>query len=187
MENMFFHMDLLSSLFIFLVGCGVLAVVLVSAHNRWLSSDAVSRNYPVVAWLRPLSEKVGEFYRRYISFADHEELSFDRATREWVYEVAKDEEDIRGFGTSLSVPHRAVILRNAVFPMDREEAIGPPVLTIGPFCRTSLPAAVFLQHVRAELWVHFRTRGRGVVPRNSPGRLLLEYRRGRAGTPAVER
>ena len=136
MDNVFFHMDLLSSLFIFLVGCGVLAVVLVSAHNRWRSSDAVSRNYPAVAWLRPLSEKVGEFYRRYISFADHEELPFDRATREWVYEATKGEEDIRGFGTSLSVQRRAVTLRNAVFPLDREEAVEPPVLTIGPSCRT---------------------------------------------------
>ena len=96
MENSFFHMDFLSTLFIFLVGCIALLIIGVFIHDKFQSSNAVKRNYPVLAWLRPISERLGEFFRRYISFGDREAQPFSRATRKWVYDAADGKTDIQG-------------------------------------------------------------------------------------------
>ncbi|MAE51013.1 MAG: FMN-binding glutamate synthase family protein [Micavibrio sp.] len=135
MQNAFLHMDFLSTLFVFIIGCGVLFAALVFIHDKWQSSDAVKRNYPVLAWFRPISEKLGEFFRRYISFSDREELPFNRAVREWVYEAAEGKKDIRGFGTRTDFSARPYSFRSTVFPVNENEAQVPPILTIGPYCQ----------------------------------------------------
>lgn len=135
MDGDFFHMDFLSTLFIFIIGCGALFIVLVFLHDRFQSSNAIQRNYPVLAWLRPISEKLGEFFRRYISFADREAQPFSRAIREWVYEAADGEKNTRGFGTKIDFAARPYFFRNAIFPINDNEGQNPPVLIIGPYCR----------------------------------------------------
>lgn len=128
-------MDFLSTLFIFIIGCGALFILIVFIHDRFQSSNAVKRNYPVLAWFRPISEKLGEFFRRYISFGDREAQPFSRAIKEWVYEAAHGKKDTRGFGTKIDFTTRPYFFRNAVFPVNENEAEDPPVLTIGPYCK----------------------------------------------------
>tara|TARA_B100000686_G_scaffold200187_1_gene207076 strand:+ start:3896 stop:5329 length:1434 start_codon:yes stop_codon:yes gene_type:complete len=133
MTESFFHMDFLSSLFIFVMGCAALAIVVIFIHDKFQSADAVKRNYPVLAWLRPISKRLGEFYRRYISFADREAKPFSRAIREWVYEAANGDKDIRGYGTKIDFKDRRFFFKNAVFPINQDEAEDAPLLTIGPY------------------------------------------------------
>src|SRR6202795_5268332 len=53
---------------------------------------AVLRNYPVIGRLRYFFEKQGEHFRQYFFAGDRDEMPFNRATRAWVYRVAKKED-----------------------------------------------------------------------------------------------
>lgn len=136
-DNFFLSLDFLSTLFVFLLGCIALALILLFLSDRFYSKNAIRRNYPILAWLRPLTTELGEFYRRYIAFADREELPFSRAMRGWVKEAADGEKDTRGFGTKISFAERPFYFRNAAIPLNQDEAEDTPLLTIGPFCQHS--------------------------------------------------
>src|ERR1700755_3655240 len=91
------------------VGAGtLLAIVLVAVFVFWFIEDvtqkkhAVLRNYPVVGRLRYFFEKQGEYFRQYFFAGDRDEMPFNRATRAWVYRVAKKEDGsgIIGFGST---------------------------------------------------------------------------------------
>ncbi len=136
MEQAFTHMDFLATLFIFLIGCVAIALLLLFIHDKWQTHNAVKRNYPVIAWLRPLSERIGEFFRRYISYSDRKGEPFNRAIREWVYEAAEGKDDTRGFGSTRKQNSGNVfLLRSSVFPKEPEEFTDPPLLTIGSGCK----------------------------------------------------
>ena len=51
----------------------------------------VLRNYPLIGRLRYFFEKQGEYFRQYFFAGDRDEMPFNRATRGWVYRLAKDE------------------------------------------------------------------------------------------------
>jgi hypothetical protein len=53
---------------------------------------ALLRNYPVIGRLRYFFEKQGEYFRQYFFAGDRDEMPFNRATRAWVYRVAKKED-----------------------------------------------------------------------------------------------
>ncbi len=127
-------MDFLSTLFIFLAGCIALLIIGVFIHDKFQSSNAVKRNYPVLAWLRPISERLGEFFRRYISFGDREAQPFSRATRKWVYEAADGNANIQGFGTKINFRDRIYYFKNAIFPINENEAELSPSIVLGPNC-----------------------------------------------------
>ena len=84
----------------------VLAVALVSRLAFLFISDitqkkhGVLRNYPVVGHLRYFSEELGEYFRQYFFSGDREEMPFNRATRAWVYRLAKNEGGTIGFGST---------------------------------------------------------------------------------------
>ena len=61
---------------------------------------AVLRNYPVVGRLRYFFEELGEYFRQYFFAGDRDEMPFNRATRGWVYRLAKNEGGIIGFGST---------------------------------------------------------------------------------------
>ena len=85
-----------------------MAIVVFAVIVFWFIEDvtqkkhAVLRNYPVIGRLRYFFEKQGEYFRQYFFAGDREEMPFNRATRAWVYRVAKQEDGsgIIGFGST---------------------------------------------------------------------------------------
>lgn len=121
------------------VSLGVLLVLLVvGGLSYWYIQDitqkkhAILRNYPVIGHLRYFFEQLGEYFRQYFFLGDREEMPFNRATRGWVYRLAKNEGGVLGFGSTYDLHHPgALIFVNAGFPVLEEEQAPTPPLTIG--------------------------------------------------------
>ena len=75
----------------------VVGVVFTLLLIYWFLQDitqkkhTVLRNFPVIGRLRYVLEKQGEKLRQYLYAGDRDEMPFNRATRGWVYRLAKDE------------------------------------------------------------------------------------------------
>jgi len=83
------------------LGFGALA--LVGAWDFGQTRHSIRRNYPVLAHLRFLFEKIRPEIRQYFVEDDTEERPFSRNQRSIVYQRAKQELDKRPFGTQLDV------------------------------------------------------------------------------------
>src|SRR5688572_21275004 len=102
----------------------------------------VLRNYPVVGHLRYFFEQLGEYFRQYFFSGDRDEMPFNRATRAWVYRLAKNEGGTIGFGSTydLHAPG-ALIFVNHPFPVLEEERLPTPSLALGEgFCKQPFEA-----------------------------------------------
>ena len=121
----------------------VLGIALVAVLFYWFVQDitqkkhTVLRNYPVIGRLRYLLEKQGEYFRQYLFAGDRDEMPFNRATRGWVYRLAKDEGGIIGFGSTNDLREPgSIIFVNAGFPVLEEDRVQTPGLVIGAgYCR----------------------------------------------------
>src|SRR5262245_16430478 len=92
----------------------------------------VLRNYPVVGRLRYFFEELGEYFRQYFFAGDRDEMPFNRATRGWVYRLAKNEGGVIGFGSTYDLHQSgALIFVNHPFPVLEEERLPTPSLTLG--------------------------------------------------------
>jgi glutamate synthase domain-containing protein 2 len=92
----------------------------------------VLRNYPVVGHLRYFFEQLGEYFRQYFFAGDREEMPFNRATRAWVYRLAKNEGGVIGFGSTYDLHQPgALIFVNHPFPVLEEERLPTPSLVLG--------------------------------------------------------
>jgi glutamate synthase domain-containing protein 2 len=103
---------------------------------------SVLRNYPVVGRLRYFFEQLGEYFRQYFFSGDRDEMPFNRATRAWVYRLAKNEGGTIGFGSTydLHTPG-ALIFVNHPFPVLEEERLPTPSLILGEnYCRQPFDA-----------------------------------------------
>ncbi|MEM7318909.1 MAG: FMN-binding glutamate synthase family protein, partial [Pseudomonadota bacterium] len=80
--------ELMSFLFVSLIGVVALAVVILFFVDRLQTHDAIRRNYPVIGRFRHLFTQLGEFFRQYFFAMDREELPFNRAQRDWVEHVS---------------------------------------------------------------------------------------------------
>ncbi len=116
-----------------IVGFVILATLIV-----WFIQDVtqkkhtVLRNYPVIGRMRYLLEKQGEYFRQYFFMNDREEMPFSRATRGWVYRLAKDESSMIGFGsTSDTTEPGSILFVNAPYPVLEEDRLPTPPLAIG--------------------------------------------------------
>lgn len=124
---------------IFHISAGVLlALAITLLLVFWYVRDitqkrhTVLRNYPVVGHLRFFFERLGEYFRQYFFLGDREEMPFNRATRGWVYRMAKDEGGIIGFGSTYNLHEPgAILFVNAPFPVLDEERMPAPALAIG--------------------------------------------------------
>ncbi len=98
---------------------------------------SVLRNYPVIGHLRYWMEQLGEYFRQYLFSNDREEMPFNRATRGWVYRLAKDEGGVIGFGsTNNSNEPGSILFVNAPYPVLEEDRLPTPPLAIGEgYCR----------------------------------------------------
>ena len=123
-------------IFVLAVGLGVLAMVVFYILDRTQTEDAIRRNYPVIGRFRGLFTELGEFFRQYFFAMDREEMPFNRAQRNWVYNASLAKGNTVAFGSTrnLNIPGTPIFM-NAVFPpLDDQYASTEPML-IGPYCR----------------------------------------------------
>src|SRR5258707_13821732 len=118
------------------------ALVFVFIRDITQKKHSVLRNYPVVGRLRYKFEELGEYFRQYFFMGDRHERAFKRATRGWVYRLAKNEGGIIGFGSTYDLHHPgALIFVNHPFPVLEEERQPTPTLILGEgYCREPFEA-----------------------------------------------
>ncbi len=125
----------LSTLFVFVVGLVVAAIVVMFLADILQTRDAIRRNYPVLGRFRYLFSTLGEFFRQYFFAQDREEMPFNRAEREWVYKSSAGEDNTVAFGSTHNLtPVGTVIFNNCPFPTLTEDSVPAPPITIGEGC-----------------------------------------------------
>src|SRR5688572_5868658 len=120
-------------------GLGTLVAIAIVAGLVFLfisditqKKHGVLRNYPVVGHLRYFFEELGEYFRQYFFSGDRDEMPFNRATRGWVYRLAKNEGGTIGFGSTSDLHSPgALIFVNHPFPVLEEERLPTPSLILG--------------------------------------------------------
>ena len=126
--------EFLAALFVFVVGVGVLAVIVMFFADVGQSRDAVRHNYPVIGRFRELFTRLGEFFRQYFFALDREEMPFNRAERDWIYKSAKGGNNTLPFGSTRNLNLVGTpIFVNCAFPRLDEEAVDPPPVEFGPY------------------------------------------------------
>ena len=129
-------LQLMSALFVFLLGLGVIAIIVMFIADITQTKSAIRRNYPVVGRFRYFFEHIGEFFRQYFFAMDREELPFNRAQRSWAYRAAKNIDNTVGFGSTRDLrPTGTVMFVNCPFPTLGQDAAPVCDVTLGPFCR----------------------------------------------------
>ena len=129
-------LQLLSYLFVFAVGLGVLWVAVLYVRDKTQTESTLRRNYPVIARFRYLFEHMGEFLRQYFFALDREELPFNRAERSWVYRAAKNVDSTVAFGSTRDLrPTGTIYFVNCPFPTLEKDAVEPSAVTIGPYTK----------------------------------------------------
>src|SRR5258707_6927821 len=118
------------------------ALVFVFIRDITQKKHSVLRNYPVIGRFRYFFEQLGEYFRQYFFAGDRDEMPFNRATRGWVYRLAKNEGGIIGFGSTYDLHQAgALIFVNHPFPVLEEERLPTPSLILGEgFCREPFEA-----------------------------------------------
>ena len=129
-------LQILTNIFIFMVGLGLLTVVIMYVVDKTQTSHAVRRNFPVIGRFRYVFEEMGEFFRQYFFAQDREEMPFNRAQRSWVYRAAKGVDNTVAFGSTLNLmPAGTPIFVNCPYPTLDEDAVPTKPMTIGPYAR----------------------------------------------------
>jgi glutamate synthase domain-containing protein 2 len=103
---------------------------------------SVLRNYPIIGRFRYFFEQLGEYFRQYFFAGDRDEMPFNRATRGWVYRLAKNEGGTIGFGSTYDLHQPgALIFVNHPFPVLEEERLPTPSLLLGEgYCKEPFEA-----------------------------------------------
>ncbi len=114
---------------------GALFVLII--HDVTQKKHTVLRNFPVIGHLRFFFEDLGEYFRQYFFSGDRSEMPFNRATRAFVYRLAKGEGSILGFGSTNDLREPGSILFvNHPFPVLEEDRLQTPSLVIGEgYCK----------------------------------------------------
>jgi glutamate synthase domain-containing protein 2 len=123
----------------------LMALVYFYVKDITQKQHAILRNYPILGHLRYFFEQLGEYFRQYFFLGDRDEMPFNRATRGWVYRLAKNEGGMLGFGSTYNIHEPgAILFVNAPFAVLEEEKLPTPPLVIGegycekPFTARSL-------------------------------------------------
>jgi glutamate synthase domain-containing protein 2 len=126
-----------------LIGFALVMVVLfVFIQDITQKKHGVLRNYPVIGHLRYFFEQLGEYFRQYFFAGDRDEMPFNRATRGWVYRLAKNEGGVIGFGSTYDLRQPgALVFVNHPFPVLEEERLPTPSLILGEnYCKQPFEA-----------------------------------------------
>lgn len=129
-----------------LVVVGVVALILVGLAiiDATQTKDAIRKNYPLIGRFRDLFSTLGEFFRQYFFAMDREEMPFNRAERDWVYNAAKDADNTVAFGSTKNLNQTGTaIFVNCPFPTLDVDAIPPQPLVIGARSPTPYEAPSF--------------------------------------------
>jgi len=136
--------EVMSVLFIFTIGIGVLVVIVTYVLDISQTHHAIRKNYPVIGRFRYFFERLGEFFRQYFFAMDREELPFNRAQRNWVYRAAKNNNNMVAFGSTRDLrPPGTVLFVNCPFPTLDVDAVDAKEVTIGPYCEQPYTANSF--------------------------------------------
>lgn len=135
-------LEFLSTLFVVVVGVGVLVVIFMFVADSMQSRDAIRHNFPVVGRFRDLFARLGEFFRQYFFALDREEMPFNRAERDWIYKSAKGRNNTQPFGSTRNLNLVGTpIFANCAFPRLDEDATDPPPVIFGPHTPNPYSAA----------------------------------------------
>lgn len=128
-------LQVMSALFIFVIGLIVLVVIITFILDVTQNKQAIRRNYPVIGRFRYIFETLGEFFRQYFFAMDREELPFNRSQRNWVYRAAKNITNTQAFGSTRDLRFPGTVLFvNCPFPTLDEDAVKNKTITIGESC-----------------------------------------------------
>jgi glutamate synthase domain-containing protein 2 len=128
--------QVLSALLVFLLGLGVLTVIVMYIVDVNQTGHAIRRNFPVIGRFRYLFEKLGEYFRQYFFAQDREEMPFNRAQRSWVYRAAKGIDNTVAFGSTKDLrPVGTMIFVNCPYPVLETDVSPTSALKIGPYCK----------------------------------------------------
>lgn len=126
----------LSLLFVFVIGIAVSTILIIFLIDKFQRKDAIRHNYPVLGRLRPFFETLGDFFRRYFFAMDREEMPFNRADRNWVYNASENMDTTLAFGSTKNLnPPGTAIFVSTPFPTLDEDASQTQPLIIGPYCK----------------------------------------------------
>jgi len=136
-EFLLYAVDILqamSAVFVFLLGLGLLAVIVMYVIDKTQTRSAIRRNFPVVGRFRYFFENLGEYFRQYFFAQDREEMPFNRAQRSWVYRAAKNIDNTIAFGSTRDLrPVGTVIFVNCPYPVLDTDIAKTSPLEIGPY------------------------------------------------------
>lgn len=100
-----------------LIGIALMLVVFfLFVSDITQKKHGVLRNYPVIGHLRYFFEQLGEYFRQYFFSGDRDEMPFNRATRAWVYRLAKNAGGVIGFGSSYHLRQSGALVVEEKFP-----------------------------------------------------------------------
>ena len=191
-------LNLLGSLFLFVIGLVVLLTICLFVYDKLQTKDTILRNYPVIGHFRQLFTELGDFFRQYFFALDREEMPFNRAQRDYIDHVSKHGKDTIPFGSTKVYEPGMPIFAHGLFPkLDEEERFKPPFV-IGPespnpyrptsffnisamsYGSLSKPAILALSHGAQMAGCYLNTGEGGVSPFHEDGECDLVYQLGTA-------
>jgi len=130
--------------FIVLLCVLVTSIVFMFIFDRYQSTHAIKRNYPVIGRFRYYFEHLGGFFRQYFFAGDREEFPFNRAQRSWVYRAAKNIDDTVAFGSTRDMKKAGYVsFSNHPYPMLAEDATRPRPIIVGESCPNPWETSAF--------------------------------------------
>jgi glutamate synthase domain-containing protein 2 len=117
-------------------------LIILIIHDVTQKKHTVLRNFPVIGRLRFFFENLGEYFRQYFFSGDRQEMPFNRATRGFIYRLAKNEGSVLGFGSTNDLREPgSIIFVNHPFPVLEEDRLPTPSLVIGEgYCKQPFEA-----------------------------------------------
>jgi glutamate synthase domain-containing protein 2 len=134
--------QMLAAVLVFMIGVGLLVVIVLYVLDVSQTKHAIRRNFPVIGRFRYLFERMGEFFRQYFFALDREEMPFNRAERSWVYRASKGVDNTVAFGSTRNLsPAGTVIFVNCPYPVLETDVSPVSPCEIGPYARQPYPTA----------------------------------------------
>lgn len=128
--------QVMSAILVFILGLGILAVIVMYVVDKTQTQHAIRRNFPVIGRFRYLFEHLGEYFRQYFFAMDREELPFNRAQRSWVYRASKGIDNTVAFGSTRDLRQvGTVMFVNCPYPILEQDIAPTAAVEIGPYSR----------------------------------------------------